>query len=394
MSLAGESAAELRRKANSTLGYYNVQLGPTAWKFGASLGVTATDNANLQSNSQGQDDVILQPQVNGQMWWPITERNTLNLNVGVGYSEYIRHPGLNRMYLGPGTELSFDVFISDFAVNIHNRVSITQDSYQDPTVAGSGNYSQLQNDAGVAVLWDLNKIIVRVGYDHVDYIDLTSGTYFQPRDGSSELFYANAGYALQPEMTAGVEFGAGLINYSGGFGNGYTNLVNNAVQWNWGGFYTWRLSDNMDLKLNSGYTVFSPQTSTATPVGDTGAVYFQMALRHRVNRQISYALSAGRTVNLAFFGGSVDMYYVSLQPNWSFFRYLVISTPITYQTGSELDYYAHYNFDWLSAGINLARPITQKLSANLGYLHILRTANLAGANYDINNVTVSLSYAF
>ena len=39
MSFASSYAAEARREAAATLGYYNVKLGPTAWRFGAGLGV-------------------------------------------------------------------------------------------------------------------------------------------------------------------------------------------------------------------------------------------------------------------------------------------------------------------------------------------------------------------
>ena len=39
-------------------------------------------------------------------------------------------------------------------------------------MANSGNYSQFQNDAGVTTTWDLNKVVLKSGYDHVDNIPL------------------------------------------------------------------------------------------------------------------------------------------------------------------------------------------------------------------------------
>src|SRR3989442_1569805 len=35
MSMASAQAAEGRRKAATTIGYYNLHVGPTAWRFGA-----------------------------------------------------------------------------------------------------------------------------------------------------------------------------------------------------------------------------------------------------------------------------------------------------------------------------------------------------------------------
>ena len=51
MSIASAEAAEARSKAASTIGYYNLKLGPTAWNFGAGLGVQYNSNVNnVESN--------------------------------------------------------------------------------------------------------------------------------------------------------------------------------------------------------------------------------------------------------------------------------------------------------------------------------------------------------
>src|SRR4029077_17433808 len=102
----------------------------------------------------------------------------------VGYSAYIIHPELSRFYITPGSELSFDIYSGDFWINFHDRFSISENSYQDPTVTGNGDYSQLQNALGVAATWDLNKVLVRGGYDHVNYQTISGGAG-QP-NGQSE----------------------------------------------------------------------------------------------------------------------------------------------------------------------------------------------------------------
>src|SRR5438876_11944603 len=73
MSMASAEAAEARRKAASTLGYYNLKLGTTAWRFGAGLGLEYTDNVGLNANRK-EDDFIFRPQVNAEMLWPVTEK--------------------------------------------------------------------------------------------------------------------------------------------------------------------------------------------------------------------------------------------------------------------------------------------------------------------------------
>src|SRR6266853_2712174 len=74
MSMASAEAAEGRRKAATTIGYYNLHVGPTAWRFGAGLGLQFNDNVNLSQNNP-QSDLALTPQINTEMLWPITDKN-------------------------------------------------------------------------------------------------------------------------------------------------------------------------------------------------------------------------------------------------------------------------------------------------------------------------------
>src|SRR5258706_2916855 len=122
MSLASAQAAEARRQASSTLGYYNIKMGPTGWRFGAGLGLPFYDNLKL-SGTNSDSDFIFTPQINAQMLWPVTDKNRIDLSIGAGYSAYVQRSDLDRFYVTPGSELSFDLYIGDFWVNLHERLS-------------------------------------------------------------------------------------------------------------------------------------------------------------------------------------------------------------------------------------------------------------------------------
>ena len=211
-----------------------------------------------------EGDFIFRPQINTRMLWPVSDQNSINLALGGGYRLTSSNPNLDRAFITPGSELSFDLYAGDFWINLHDRFSITENTYQDPTVAGSGNYSQFQNALGVATTWDLNKVIVKVGYDHVNYDSITGGSGQniggQP-SGYSEVFSTSAGYALKPGMLLGVELGGSLITYT----TTTTNTpYSNANQWNVGGFYDAPLSEYIHITAHAGYTVYSPESSGAT----------------------------------------------------------------------------------------------------------------------------------
>ncbi|HVV73952.1 MAG TPA: hypothetical protein VHI52_21035, partial [Verrucomicrobiae bacterium] len=225
-SLAGEEAAAARRSATSWPDNYNARLGPTAWDFSSTLAVEAQDNVQLTPQG-AEGDVIFRPELRTQLAWPITERNSLDMAVAAGYSAYIQHSDLSRFFIAPGSEVSMDLYAGDFWFNYHDRLSITENSYQDPTAVGAGNYSQLQNDAGVGVTWDLNKLVARLGYDHMNYLLLNGSS--GAANGSSEVFNLSAGCTLLPGLTTGVEAGGGLLSYGGN-----QSAFRNATEWNTG----------------------------------------------------------------------------------------------------------------------------------------------------------------
>jgi hypothetical protein len=386
MSMASAEAAAAQRKAASTIGYYNLMLGPTAWNFAAGLEVDYNSNVNnTQYNPEG--DFIFRPQINTRMLWPVTDKNSINLALGAGYSAYVNNQQLDQLFLTPGTGLSYDLYVGDFWINLHDRISITENSYQDPTVTGTGEYSQLQNALGTSVVWDLNKVMLKFGYDHVNYVSIPTNRG-QP-DGVSEVASLSAGYALKPQMLVGLELGGGLLNYEG-----YKLTYSNARQWNVGGFYDSPISQYMHLTLHAGYTVFNPQNSTFAIQGTYfDGMYAQLDLTHRLNEFISYGLSGGRMINLAFYGGTVDEYYARLGATWFILRQISLGTSFSYENGSQLSgqpqTWERYGF-----GLNVGRGITSKLSTSLGYQFYVRQSDLAGQSYNLSVVSLNFNYRF
>src|ERR1035438_6109508 len=85
MSMASAEAAAAQRKAASTIDYYNLKLGPTAWNFQAGLETDYNSNVNNTENNP-EGDFIFRPQINTRMLWPLSDRNSINLALGAGYS--------------------------------------------------------------------------------------------------------------------------------------------------------------------------------------------------------------------------------------------------------------------------------------------------------------------
>lgn len=394
MSLAGDLAAERQHQANSSYGYYNLLWGPTAWRFSSGLGLEYDDNVRLQSQNQ-QGDFILQPNLNTQMHWPITKWNSLDVSVGAGYSFYATHSDLNQFYMNPGSGLSFNIYVGDCVINLHDWISMTEYSYQNPTTSNNGSSSRLENVIGASTLWDLNKVVTQLGYDHVN--DLTLGSGQSEPDASSDNWFLNAGVRVLPELMLGVEGGVGLVSYGQGQS---TTAQPDATQWNAGVFSKAQISEHINARLDVGYTIYSPATTSGfTNLSSSANLYFQLLVTHQVNQFFDYALSAGRITETSFYGQPYDRYHVQLQPNWRIFRNYTLSTPVWWEKGNQLasDVYGQggsNNYDQYGAGVNISHPITQKLTGSIGYQYVKETSSETGLNYTVNIVSLNFSYQF
>jgi hypothetical protein len=386
ISMAGDLAAEAQKQAESSIGYYNLLLGPLAWQFSSGLGVFYDDNVRAQSQNP-KSDCIVRPSVNAQMHWPVTQLNSLNLSVSAGYSTYLQHSDLNQFYVDPGSGLSFNIYVGDVVVNLHDRLSITESAYQNQSANGNTIYASLQNTAGANALWDLNQLVLTLGYDHGNYMALNSSRG-QP-DAASENFSLNAGLRLAPEFLTGVEAGGGLVHYSGS-----TIVAPDAKQWNVGAFCIATISEYLNARLDAGYTMFLPDTTSANySSGASSGFYLDLVVTHQVNRFFNYSLSAGRSIDLQYNGQPYDRYTVRCQPNWSFLKNYSISTPLWWEHGTQI-YFQSATYDQYGAGISLGRRITAKLSGNLSFQFIQENSNQPRLNYTVHIVGLNLTYQF
>ncbi len=387
MSIAGAQAAEAQRQAAMAVNYYNLQFGPSYWNFGTGLGAQYNSNINLTDTNQ-ESDIIFTPQINTRMLWPVSDKNNLNLTLGAGYSAYVENPRLDRAFISPGSGLSFDLYAGDFWINLHDRFSILESPYQDPTVAGSGNYSQFQNAAGVTTVWDLNKFVAKAGYDHLDSVPINGS---QGQSGiSEEIFSLWGGYTLKPQMLLGLNGGASLVNQGTTWTNG---SVGNGVQWNVGPFFEAQASEFIKVSVNGGYTDFVPESGGNIRSGDLSGAYGQASITHRLNQYVSYSLAGGRIFSISTYGSAMDMYFANLGANWNLVHNVSLGTTFSYYhgvpTGSDSETYDQYG-----PQVSLSHSFIKNLSSSLTYALYLRDSNQAGRSYTLNLVTLSLSYRF
>ena len=382
MSLAGEAAAAARHKAALMPNGSSLRLGPTAWSFTTGVDIQANDNIQFDSK-RPKADVAFRPQAGTHMLWSVSDKTSIDLAANAGYSAYVQHSELNRFFVGPGSELAFDLYAGDFWFNFHERLSLTENAYEDPTVVGAADYSQLQNTAGLTSTWDLNKLIFRSGFDYSRYAVVT-GSAGVP-EGQSEVGSLSASYRFGPEFSTGVETGGSLIQYRGD-----NAAVRRATDWNAGTFLAAQPTEHMQLTAGAGYTVYTPErASPSLPSTEFTGAYARLGLNHKLNRYVQYALSAGRNISFGFFGGTIDLYSVVLNSQWQLFQKLRLGMWFEFEHGTQV-LVGHEQFDRFGPGISLDREITRKVSGTLRYQSYQRSSDMSGGDYAVNILTFGL----
>ena len=243
-SLAGDAAAEAARQQAASESF-TYRSGDFRLLVSPSAEVDWNDNVNL-SKTDAESDYILEPSLQLTGSYPLTQRNVLSLSVGVGYNDYLQHSTNSSMVITSGSQLSFDMFVKDFHINLHDFLSMTDDASSEPAVAGTASYGTFMNTAGLATTWDLNDVVLTLGYDHQNSLSVFG--QFSYMDHSSELPLARAGLRLREDLTVGVEGTASFTTYD-------QAVLNNNESYSIGAYADWEPGTYFHVQPRAGYTI-------------------------------------------------------------------------------------------------------------------------------------------
>jgi opacity protein-like surface antigen len=387
-SLAGDAAAEALSRQQQAQAY-TVKSGDFRLLIAPSLGLDWNDNINA-SRTNALQDYIVRPTLGLSLSYPITQRNLLRFNVAFGYQDYLEHSQYSTWYIQSGSELSFDIYVKDFWINLHDRFSYIQDSSQQAAVANTGTYGTAQNSAGFNTTWDLEDVTLSLGYDHQNYS--STSQEFSRTDHASELVVGRGGFKFHPTLTAGLE---GAISYTA-----YDqSVLNNNLGYSAGLYADWQPGHYLHVQPRFGYMIYQfeqTQTSQSIPASNQSAWYFDLTATHDLSDAVSYSFSAGHELTLGIYGNTIEDWYVRPTLLLRIMKNLTLNTSFSYQNGSQslqtTPGSSSENYDWLTWGVGLSYPFMKRLTVGLNYRLTWRTSNYASREYTQDVVGLQLAY--
>ena len=386
-SLAGEAASEARRQDVDRIPY-NLLVGPVRFRFSATFGVEYNDNINLAQHDEREDDVILRPQVNFNAIWPITQLNTLRFDIGLSYAAYLQHSSdnTNGLLISPGSQLAFDIFIGDFRINIHDRMSLQQDPIDQPQLNNVTDYGRFENTAGISVLWDLNKVQLTIGYDHYNYISTSS--QFDYINHNSEILSGTASLAVASTTNVGAEAYAVYSYYD-------QNVLNNSLSESFGGFVETQLSSNLRLRAAAGYQWINfDNNGLVGDQNDLSNLYGNILISNRLNATLQHAVSAGHEAQLGINSNYIELNFVRYTVTWNIIRNTLLSGEFFYEDANDSGGFIDEHFHRVGGAATLGYQITPHITLGLRYQYTQKDSDVPGRNYIQNRVSLDGTYSF
>jgi hypothetical protein len=385
-SLAGEAASEARQQDVSRIPY-NLLVGPVRFRVSATVGVEYNDNVNYADVGK-QADWIFTPNVNVDAIWPVTQLNTLRLDLGLGYGFYVSHTNYDTrgVLIAPNSQIAFDIFVGDFRINIHDRMSLQQDPVAEGALSNVADYGRFENTAGVSVLWDLNKILLTIGYDHYTFVSTTSAFNYLNRN--AEELSGSAAYLVTPTIKVGVEAN-GVFNYYN------QNVLNDSTDFSVGGFAETEITNNVKLRIAGGYQRISfDHGGLVGDINDLSDFYANLLLTHRLNAVISQTVSAGHENQLGVNSNYITLNYVRHTVTWNLIRNTLLSTEFFFEDADESGGFINEQFQRLGGAATVGYQLTPHVTLGLRYQYTTKDSDVALRDYNQNRVSFDGTYSF
>jgi hypothetical protein len=391
-SLAGEAAAEARRQDVDRIPY-NLMAGPVRFRFSATIGAEYNDNINY-AEVNTQDDVIIRPNVDIDAIWPITQLNTLRLDLGIGYAFYLDHSedNTNGILITPKSQIALDIFVGDFRINLHDRFMLQQDPIQQPALSNTADYGRFENSAGVGVLWDLNKALVTVGYDHYTYVSTTSE--FDYLNRNAEEISGAIDVLASSTTGVGVEGNAVFTYYD-------QHVLNDSDTYSAGAFVESQLTNNLKVRLAGGYQWINFDRNVVDFFGflapdekDANDYYANILIGHRLNAMFSQSLSAGHENQLGINSNFITLNYVRHTTTWNIIRRTLISTEFFFEDAEESGGFIDEHFQRFGGAVTLGYQLTPHVTLGLRYQYTTKDSDVALRDYNQNRVSLDGTYSF
>lgn len=378
---------------NYSAARYNVKAGPVQMRFNAGLDAAYNTNVNA-SEDDPQPDFLITPRVGMGIYWPVSKLNTLSLDLGLGYSYYLNNPDLGgqTILVSPNTEFMFNFFVKDVRVTIFERPSVTQNSTEDPTVSNAVDYTFLNNTAGLNVEWDLNDVLLGLGF--ANQLRYAINDEFSNQNSVVNQVFGNASFLLQPYLRVGIEGSASSTSYTSGSSAGGDPL-NDSINYTLGLFAMGNLTRHTTWSAGVGWQIIDfNESNNSQNTGNASNPYFYLNVSNELSRFFTHSISASFESSPSVESNFVQGFNLNYGFSWLLINNWSLNGGLFFQTGTESPGPQSEDYNRVGGNIGLGYQVMKNLFAGIYYSYIVKSSSRSSDGYDQQILGLNLNYTF
>jgi hypothetical protein len=357
------------------------------------------DNINY-SNSNRASDIILRPGIVVGVNYQLTDINTVALQLGVSYDEYLIHRNLssytNFAEVSPDSQLAFSVRPTDnltatvydsFNYSVQPSDALAVNPNNGQVITNIRAFGRFMNRVGAKATWDFRA-------DSELYADLYRYDVFPQ---SSQYDFLRR---WQYTASGGVRhtFDRFTLNLDGSYTLNYykTNLENSSGSWYFGPTITW-ITQGLIVKGTVGYTGYDFQHNgtngdSSQPSTFTG----ELSITHSLTKNIDHTLTLSRSSSFGYVSNTVQIDRASYKLDYKEFLFKQM-------TGTILTYYEHgrdsggstpEHYDKFVISPQLDYAVRPGFSIYASYEFADKFSNFEERNYTRNQFIIGVRYDF
>lgn len=390
---------------------YNLRMGLVTANFFTSLNTTYVDNIfGAPSGAPRESDLSLFPMIGMSLQLPVSQRQSLRIDLGVGYRYSIDHPELNALTFAPSSSIDYRLIVGDVLITFFDRVSSA--SVPPPQIAGAAggsaiDFARIDNALGVSASWMLDRYTSLSG-SYQFQLGRGLNDEFSLMDLDAHSFSAAVFRQLHPYWTAGLAAGYTLTSFPGGIQNGST-------AWNVGPVLAFQPSQFLNFSVSVGYSSATfDQSGTIQDTSTFGGLTYSGTVAHQITRQLTHSLSYNSGINNGIGSNFAETTGVNYGINWAFHPRTALHAGLSWtqfeQSGSQSAFLiipgsqgptavpiiirSNQKGSTIQFTTGTSLQLSRKLSSGVSYAYMKQSTDGGGQAFDQHTVTLTLSYSF
>ncbi len=346
--------------------HYSLRIGPVRVRYDLSVTAVYTDNRNYAPSGEKEEDWGLRPVFHLGMFYAMSDRQKLQIDVGIGYEWWDRRDENNDLYIAPSSHIDYTFGIGPVQMRLSNTTSTSTEASSRAEVAGGDAFAfnRLNNSTTLGATYiGSRRLILNGAYTYG--ISRSLNDYFESLDRDTHSVGGSALFRITAPLAAGISANYSVFTYS-------DEVQNDGQSYSVGPMVMWSPTRSIDLEAFVHYTRSTfDDNGTIEDDDDFSGATFSVSGVYRMNRYVTHRLTFGKVVDPGYGSNYTEDFSL---------RYGAQA-----RLSSRLS--SNLNFHYQSASLSGSGPLSEEadlyqFSVGAGY-QVLRRANL-GLTYSLN----------